>query len=129
MSGGGEDDRRQKIARQVAELKAKATPDAIRRMQGLLEAELARRGTRQAAAAAKSSVPGKPGAFLAAARRLNASATPPASVPVPGPVPLVPGLDLGLPTPAAAGEDEGTPPGGGARAVLAHWMKIKNEGG
>lgn len=107
MSRGRDEDERHRIAKQVADLKSRATPDAIRRMQGLLEAELARRGNKQVAASVKSSVPGKPGAALAAARRLNASATPPVEVP--------------------AGADE-PPPGGGARAVLAHWMKLKNDG-
>jgi hypothetical protein len=60
-----DDDKHQRdVAAKVAELKAKATPEAIRRMTALFEAELARR------AAAKKS-----------ASRPTASAKPPASDP------------------------------------------------
>ncbi len=46
-----DDKHRRDVAAKVAELKAKATPDAIRRMTALFEAELARRAAAKKSAA------------------------------------------------------------------------------
>jgi hypothetical protein len=53
-----DDEDEDEIAARVAELKAKATPDAIRRMTALFEAELARRAAaRKSAARPTASLP------------------------------------------------------------------------